>query len=418
MIYLGSNEENFKMLSLLCSVGRVRNAILSIVLLFLAGCGSYVASTDIKGSRQSLNEAVTVTAEEQLLLALVQTRFIHNPGFVDISAINTQLQWSAGLNGSYRSNPSVVSVGPSFSYSEYPTITYIPLQGPEFVRRIMTPVNTEIVGLMLETGWSSDVVLRLVIQRINNIPNGFDGSIIAPGAMPRFRKFNRVARLINNLMSRGDIVLTTLPNHHFPVTSWDWKNPDNFKKGTVVQNTWEATDNPVLLNVRRSARQKGSTTERELQELVDLLGFPIENLKARNPLNPNFDSVLIQNLNRPGSQGDIWIQTRSLQETFYALSWAVQVPPEALKSGEVPTVQDPDGRPFDWEEMYKDLLNIHCSPTRPEKAAISVYYHGNWYYVSKNDIPSKQTFVLLAQMTKMLSGLGTGNAPALTLPVK
>ncbi len=57
----------------------------------LSGCGSLIASIDLHGSRHRLNEAVTVTTEEQLLLALVQTRFIHNPGFLDVSVINTQL---------------------------------------------------------------------------------------------------------------------------------------------------------------------------------------------------------------------------------------------------------------------------------------------------------------------------------------
>ena len=384
----------------------------------LSGCGGLVASTDIKGGRHNLNEAVTVTTEEQLLLALVQTRFIHNPGFVDVSVINTQLKWSAGIVGSYQSNPSIGLVGPSLGYSESPTITYTPLQGPEFVRRMMTPVGTEIVGMLIETGWSSEMVLRLAIQRINDIPNGFDGSISSLGDIPRYRKFNRMANLFDKLIARGDMVLTIVPNHHFPVTSWDFKNLDNFKSGTVIKNTWEATDNPLLLNIRRSARKKGSATERDLQELVDLLGFPLENFKPRNELNPNFDSVFVQNLIRPGYKGDVWIQTRSLQETLYALSWAVQVPPEAEKNGEVHVITGPDGKRFDWNEMYKDLLTIHWTPSKPEDSAIAIPYQGNWYYVAKNDIPSKQTFVLLAQLTKMLSGLGSGNTPALTLPVQ
>ncbi len=215
----------------------------------LTGCGALVASTDIKGARHNLNEAVTVTAEEQLLLALVQTRFVHNPGFLEVSAINTQLKWSAGISGSYQTNPSIGSVAPSLGYSETPTITYIPLQGPKFVRQIMTPVSAEIVGLILETGWSCEVVLRLEVER----------------------------------------------------------------------------------------------------------------------------------------------------------------------NGEVHFIAGSEGQSFDWEEMYKDLLTIHWSPSRPEKAAIVVNYQNIWYYVNKNDVASKQTFVLLAQLTKMLSGLGSGNAPALTL---
>jgi hypothetical protein len=283
---------------------------------------------------------------------------------------------------------------------------------------MMTPVGTEIVGMLIETGWSSEMVLRLAIQRINDIPNGFDGSISSLGDIPRYRKFNRMANLFDKLIARGDMVLTIVPNHHFPVTSWDFKNLDNFKSGTVIKNTWEATDNPLLLNIRRSARKKGSATERDLQELVDLLGFPLENFKPRNELNPNFDSVFVQNLIRPGYKGDVWIQTRSLQETLYALSWAVQVPPEAEKNGEVHVITGPDGKRFDWNEMYKDLLTIHWTPSKPEDSAIAIPYQGNWYYVAKNDIPSKQTFVLLAQLTKMLSGLGSGNTPALTLPVQ
>lgn len=406
------------MANLFTSLRLVLLALILAAAMFAMGCGSFIASVDIQGSRHSLNEAVSVTTEEQLLLALVQTRFIHNPGFVDVSVINTQLKWSAGINSNYQTNPSIGSVGPSLGYSETPTITYIPLQGAEFVRRMMTPVGTEIVGMLMETGWSSETVLRLVIQRINDIPNGFDGSVTALGTIPRYQEFNRVAKLFDRLMARGDIILTMVPNHHFPVTSWDWKNPDNLRSGTVVKNTWEATDNPLLLNVRRSARKTGSATERDLKELVDLLGFPLENLKPRNEFNPNFDSVFVQNVTRPGSEGDIWIQTRSLQETLYALSWAVEVPPEAEEKGEVDVITGPDGRRFDWEEMYKGLLTVRWSRSRPDEAAISVPYRGNWYYVRRNDVPSKRTFVLLGQLTQMLSGLGSQNAPALTLPIK
>jgi hypothetical protein len=94
------------------------------------------------------------------------------------------------------------------------------------------------------------------------------------------------------------------------------------------------------------------------------------------------------------------------------------VPPEAEENGEVHVITGRDGQRFDWNEMYKDLLTIHWSPSKPAESAIAIPYQGNWYYVAKNDIPSKQTFVLLAQMTKMLSGLSSGNAPALTLPVQ
>ena len=396
---------------------RIILAILSFAsAVTLSGCGSLIASTDLHGSRHRLNDAVTVTTEEQLLLALVQTRFVHNPGFLDVSVINTQLNWSAGIGGSYSTNPSTGSVSPSIDYSESPTITYTPLQGQEFVRRMMVPVSLETLAMLMETGWSSDAVLRLVVQRINDIPNGFDGSIADLEIAPEYRTFNRVARLFDRLIGHGVVFLTKVPDNHYPIESWDWNNPANLKHGEILKNTWEASDNPIMLNVRRELRKKGDS-ESDLTELLDLLDIPLSNLKPRNKFNPRFDSIILQNAMRPAFEGDIWLHTRSMQEILYALSWAVQVPADAKQRGEVSVVKDGDGRPFEWNKMFKGLLTIHWSPSEPGDAAIAVPYQGNWYYVRRNDVPSKRTFVLLGQLTKMLSGLGSGVAPALTLPL-
>ena len=260
----------------------------------LAGCGSFIASVDLQGSRHRLSEAITVTSEEQLLLALVQTRFIRNPGFLDVSAINTQLNWSAGINGSYSTSPSTGSVSPSLGYSESPTITYTPLQGKEFVGRMMTPVGLETLASLIETGWSGETALRLLVQRINNIPNGFDGSTVNAEMLPDYHKFNRVARLFDRLMSRGIIFLTMVPENHYPVTSMDWEKPDNnLRSNEIRKDIWEPADNPVMLNIRRDFSKKGGS-EHELRELLYLLGVPQNGMKARNKFNTSLDSLILQ----------------------------------------------------------------------------------------------------------------------------
>lgn len=343
----------------------------------LSGCGSLIASIDLHGSRHRLNEAVTITTEEQLLLALVQTRFVHNPGFLDVSVINTQLNWSAGIGGNYSTNPSTGTISPSIDYSESPTITYMPLQGQEFVRRMMVPVSLETLAILMETGWSGDAVLRLVVQRINDIPNSFEGSIADLEIAPEYSKFNRVTHLFDHLIGHGIVFLTTVPDNHYPIESWDWKNPENLKHGEIRKSTWEASDSPIMLNVHRELRKKGDS-ESELTELLDLLGVPLNNLKPRNKFNPRFDSLILQNAMRPAFEGDIWVHTRSMQEILYALSWAVQVPTEAKQKGEVSVVRAGDGRPFEWQKMFKGLLTIHWSPSEPSDAAIAVPYQGNW----------------------------------------
>ena len=59
--------------------------------LVVPGCGSLVATTDIKESRMRLNEAIRQTTEEQILNAIVETRFGHGPTYLNIAAINAQL---------------------------------------------------------------------------------------------------------------------------------------------------------------------------------------------------------------------------------------------------------------------------------------------------------------------------------------
>ena len=93
------------------------------------------------------------------------------------------------------------------------------------------------------------------------------------------------------------------------------------------------------------------------------------------------------------------------------------MPPEVEQKGKVSVIKESDGTPFEWNDMFKGLLTIHWSSSEPSDAVIAVPYENNWYYVRADDVPSKTTFVLLSQLMKMLSSLGSGNAPTLTLPL-
>ena len=384
----------------------------------LAGCGSIIASFDLQGSRHRLSEEITTTSEEQLVLALVKTRFVHNPGSLDVSAINTQLSWSAGIGGSYRPDASS-AVSPSLGYSESPTITYIPLQGKEFVSRYMTPVKLGTLALLIETSWSGVAALRLIVKRINNIPNGFDGSIEDSQTLPDYHKFNRVAQLFGDLLGRGNIFLSLVPENHPVLTSRHWTERDNkLRPDEILKETWALQDNTVMLNIRHEFPKKVDS-ENKLREFLDLLGVSQKDLKARKKFHEGLDSILLQNAMHLAYKSDILLQTRSLQEILYVLSWAVKVPPGVEQKGIVNVIEESDGTPFNLDEMFKGLLTIHWSSSEPSDAAIVVPYQNEWYYVRANDIPSKRTIVLLTQLTKMLSGLGSGGgkAPTLTLPL-
>ena len=73
-----------------------------------------------------------------------------------------------------------------------------------------------------------------------------------------------------------------------------------------------------------------------------------------------------------------------------------------------------DGTPFDFDSTYEGILDVRCTPDRPGDAAIAIEHEGHWYSIARNDMRSKQTFVLLGQMVQMQSS-SYAPVPSLTI---
>ncbi|MEM1436500.1 MAG: hypothetical protein AAGG11_20790, partial [Pseudomonadota bacterium] len=113
----------------------------------------------------------------------------------------------------------------------------------------------------------------------------------------------------------------------------------------------------------------------------------------------------------------ISLWTRSFLGIMYFLSQSVEVPTADQSAGKITITRDSSSRPFDWSAVTDGLMRIRSSQKRPESAAISVRYRGSWFYIDDADLDSKSTFSLLGQVFALQSGVPTGQAPILTLPV-
>jgi len=120
-----------------------------------------------------------------------------------------------------------------------------------------------------------------------------------------------------------------------------------------------------------------------------------------------------------GSAGPdaISIQTRSLNGILYYLSHGVSVPAEHRELGLVTSTLDSGDALFDWTDVTGGLLNIEQAEDAPESAAVRVRYRDHWFFIPDNDLPSKSTFSLLAQLFALQAGSGNGARPVLTIPV-
>jgi hypothetical protein len=357
--------------------GRVLAAVPLAALILLGGCVN-VGPKAVQAVRADYNTVLRDTTDEQLLANLVRLRYRDRPFFLEVSAVTTQYSFSPQLSASAAIGPSNIEqeaiAGGSVGYAEQPTISYVPLQGDEFARRLLTPLSLEALLLLGNSGWSIDRLLRLCVQRINGLPNAATASGPTPDVAPEYRRFHRLSRRLRELQLSGDGLL-----------------------GYVQDG---GTTYPILVFSERAR------TGDAYAELIELLGVA--------PGQPHYRLSLA--LEGASSNG-INIQTRSLNGVLYYLSQAVTVPDTHIRQGLVTQTRGEAGDSFSWSEIMSDLFSIRVSSNAPDSAAVRIPYRGHWFYIADADLSSKSTFSLLAQLFALQAGSGEQLRPMLTIPV-
>lgn len=115
--------------------------------------------------------------------------------------------------------------------------------------------------------------------------------------------------------------------------------------------------------------------------------------------------------------GELAVYPRSLMGVLFYLSQAVEPPEPHLAAGWATVTRDRGGQVFDWRLVTGDLLRVASSRERPAEAFIAVPYRGAWFYIADDDLESKSTFGLLAQLFSLQAGDSRSLVPVLTLPL-
>ena len=158
-----------------------------VMISFLSGCAN-LSGKAVEGTRINYNVAIQKTADQQLLLNLVRLRYRDTPYFIEISSISSQLSYRANASANTTTGPNVdnVGIGAGIQYTETPTISYAPLQGDEFVTRLLSPISMQQLILLSNSGWSLSRILRVCVQRMNNLKNAPSASGVTPDLAPSY----------------------------------------------------------------------------------------------------------------------------------------------------------------------------------------------------------------------------------------
>jgi hypothetical protein len=359
-----------------------RNLIIALVMLMplIESC-SYIGPNSVNNDRRRYNEVLQATNDEELLLNLVRMRYSDTPSFVNVNSITSQLSVSASTSATHSQTGNSIglaissitkSLTPSFSISESPVISYAPLQGDQYVREFITPLNSNLFALLGASGWPMNATLKLVLTRMNDVWNAPSASRPSPKTAPNFEQFDELLFNLDKMGHGVQLGYSVIGKQSLPSL--------RFEPGVL--------ETPPGKNVTR------------------ILG-----------LAPGMNVFALLANDWAKKKGVINIQTRSVLGTLYLLSHNVDVPAEHVDRGWVGKTLKSDGTDFDWDLVTKGLFKVRVGSEKPSDSDIAVEYRNKWFSIARNDLNTKMVFTMLSQLLSLQSGTSDVKAPALTIPL-
>ncbi len=417
----------------------IRRAIALLALtpaLLLTACNSF-GSHAVRSARFPYNEALARTSNEQLLLNLVRLRYRDTPYFLQETSLTTQYHLSGAASSAVtvvRGGKNEASAGGGVGISETPTVNYIPLQGEEFVKQLMGRIRLEDVMLLPQSGWSIERVLRLTVDRMVGIPNAPSTTGPTPAYRPHFRDFNNLACRLRRLQVQGRLELEAVrfegDGSHDPHRASDddeylyflelVSHPRYGRPAAEIHidcgtgdSPWsKVTDDAEAVLQAFAVPAEGAEAEAEAEA------------KARGTAGHAVRLLLDGDEPGPAAGHGLPLVTRSLMGILYYLSQGVEVPDEDLTrhlavATSAPVDGGDPGRTESWgNELYDGFFRVRVADERPPDGDVflEVPYRGHWFYIPDDDLETKSTWGLLAQLVSLQAGGDArGLVPALTL---
>jgi hypothetical protein len=348
---------------------RRRAFALALLALLPVACQA-VGAEALATGRAAYNEVITRSGDEQLLALIVRDRYDETFGLLQVASVTAQVEVGAGADVNVPVGPldnfaeNLVPFAAGASYTESPTISYVPLSGEALMTRLVAPLSLTQALVLQRFDHEAGGVLRLAVRRANGLANA-----LRPGQAPS-PAFRRVAELLEALgvAGTGDIV----------------SQGDGYG---------------LLLRADPASRP-------QVRELLELLGLRAFQAREGDLLIP-----VRAGIGAPPDGDALVLESRSILEILRFTGHGIEVPEEHLAAG---LAEPPAGPATDGP-----AVRVRSSRERPRDASVAVRHRDWWFSIDASDTPSKRGFVRLRALVSM--GLESAEhmppAPMLTLPV-
>jgi hypothetical protein len=366
--------------------------VLVVVALALTGC-SPMGPRSISVNRAAYNMAIQQTNDQELLLNLVRMRYRDTLYFTYVERIAASLQFNRSMgvsataantdnafavatpSGAPISDISLrsLSLGPlGVSLNENPTIFYAPIEGEKFVRQMMTPMNPELLFLLVKAGWPIDRVFAVAVQEVNGLRNFSGGALRAGRLSSSLADFREAIGLLHDLAMDNLI---------------DLGRSDEKGGGVEVRFIGESSRTPEALRLKSLL---GLARDRDRYRII--AGGEVH--------DPDTISVL----------------PRPMLAAMNYLAQGVEAPEVHIAGRRVSQFRGKPGSGNAQADITGSLFRIRVSNEPPADASVSIFYRDHFYYLPDDDLESKATFLLLTQLIALHASPSTA-APGVSLSI-
>lgn len=364
--------------------------------LALSGC---VGPVSLHQAVLGYDETVSRLERELLLINIARTDRNLPTHFTVTSSIAATFDYrtSAGFLGDFFEAPGLNSyaLGVGASAAENPTLSIVPVQGEEFTRRVLTPMDESKFEFLVFQGAPIDMVLRLMADGIEGeAPDGtFERFILNwPTRPAEYEEFRRLAMHLASLNRNRQLFVGPLTFEETIATRLGTP-PAAGDVLVALQNgyRWRSGDREGVYELARPLVGRVAVTNYDPRTLTNAERAALNARAAANPRN----FVLVDI--RPGRAGGEYplfggIKLRSLNMILAFVAAGISRAPE------YDVHQEPRTGPV--ARNPRSALAIDVTDGAPARDVPRVRYRGRYYAVGDTDW-DREAFTLLYQIFQM-----------------
>ncbi len=384
----------------------VHTAVVTLAGLALSGCFSAVSLNKVV---VAYDDAVTDALSKQLLVNIARSQHrqpIHFTGVSNVAA-TFDFRVQGGITPALAGNvgTSILPLAGG-SVAENPTISIVPIEGEEFTKRLLTPLEEVKLTLLLRQGVDIDLLLRLMGQELRVKEGGREVAYRnLPSDRAGYEMFRRVVLHISAIQDQNRLYAEPLMFERTWTIPADSVTAEGFK---VLEEQYAATYNreAKTYTLRKSVTGRILITNYDPDSLS-----PEERAKLNEEAGDWPPNDLTFDI-RPGHPGGEWPMRGDFRlRSFSAILTAIGL----SLSEEAEYDVGPDPRTPTVSENPIHALEVLATEAPPIGVDRSIRTHGKFYWVN-SDGPQGRWNRLAFQLLYMLYQMTITEVPRTGAP--